>query len=330
MNLTQHHTGTEYIQHLKADDFSLQALKLYQYQYANNSIYQRFCQSLGKTPDKVHSLETIPFLPVSFFKSHAITCAKNIPEQWFESSTTTGTVPSRHYIHDISVYEASLLQGFQEFYGNPENYAILGLLPGYLERPNASLVYMVRRLMELSQHAYNDFYLHDFQKLAAHLQTLEKKQQPVLLIGVTFALLDFADRYSLALPNTIMIETGGMKGRKEEITREEVHTILKSRFEGVQVHSEYGMTEMFSQAYAQQNGIFRPSSTLRVLVSDIHDPLDIQITGTGRLMIMDLANRDSCAFLATDDAGTVFTDHSFTVVGRIDYSELRGCSLMVS
>lgn len=303
-------------------------MALFRLQYAGNHLYRKFCDALKRTPDQVRELTEIPFLPVSFFKTHTVVTGDAVPEQWFESSTTTGTTPSRHYIKDTSLYEASLLQGFQEFYGPPSDYTLLALLPGYLERPGASLVHMAETLMQQGGKPDNGFYLHDQERLFHTLQSLERKAERVLLLGVTFALLDFAAAYPVPLSHTIVMETGGMKGRKKEWTRPQVHEHLKAAWGLREIHAEYGMTEMLSQAYSRGNGIFHPASTLRIFAGDLHDPLDIRESGTGRLHVIDLANRHSCAFIATDDAGTVFSDGSFTVTGRVDHSELRGCSLM--
>jgi hypothetical protein len=307
------------------------ALELFAYQYAGNEVYRRFSNGVGCVPDRVRQISDIPFLPVSFFKTHKVTTA--VPEEkkgatFFESSTTTGSTPSVHYVPDVDLYKASLLQGFHEVYGNPKNYVILALLPSYLERSHASLVFMAQHLIEEGGHTESGFFLDDFASLHALLVKLEGEQRRVLLLGVTFALIDFATLYPTPLSHTIVMETGGMKGRRKELTREEVHELLKQGFGLKEIHSEYGMTEMLSQAYAVKDGVFRPSSTMKVMVGDPSDPLDVQTSGRGLLKIIDFANRDSCAFLATEDLGEVMEDGSFTVTGRADHSALRGCSLM--
>ena len=250
------------------------------------------------------------------------------PELIFESSGTTGDTPSRHYVADASIYEQSLLRGFEAFYGNPANYTILALLPSYLERKNASLVHMATTLMEKSGKPGNGFYINEWEQLHNVIDTLEKRGEKILLLGVTFALLDFATAYPMKLTNTLVMETGGMKGRREELTRTEVHEILKTQWQLSHIHSEYGMTELLSQAYATANGIFKCTNTMRVLIRDSNDPLDVKESGTGALNIIDLANLHSCSFIATEDLGRIAPDGTFEVLGRMDNSALRGCSLM--
>ena len=310
-------------------NFEAIALEVFHYQYYNNPLYREYCDALHINVDEIKLLLQIPFLPVSFFKSHkVVTGDNNKADIVFESSGTTGETPSRHYVQDAHIYEASLLQGFDQFYGNPEDYVILALLPSYLERQNASLVYMAKTLMAKSGHPDNGFYINEWTKLHEVLTRLEAGNQKVLLLGVTFALLDFADAYPMQLNNTIVMETGGMKGRREELTRNEVHAILKKQWQLNEVHSEYGMTELLSQAYATSGGIFKCTDTMRVLVRDINDPLDVMETGNGVLNIIDLANIHSCSFIATEDIGNIAADGSFEVLGRMDHSALRGCSLM--
>lgn len=305
------------------------ALSLFQYQYANNSIYHQYTDALHIAPEKVQSIKQIPFLPITFFKTHKVVSGKEPqPQLVFESSGTTGDIPSRHFVYDADLYSTSLLAGFQQFYGKPQQYAILALLPSYLERKNASLVYMAKTLMEHSGHPACGFYLDDLEKLHTVLQALEAAGQTTLLLGVTFALLDFAASCPMHLKNTIVMETGGMKGRREEWTRQQVHSYLKQQWQLVQVHSEYGMTELLSQAYAKTNGVFSPTRTMQVMVRDINDPLEVMAVGTGCLNIIDLANVHSCSFIATEDIGRVAVDGSFEVLGRIDHAALRGCSLM--
>ena len=306
------------------------ALAVFHYQYENNAIYRQYCMALHTNVASVKKITQIPFLPVSFFKSHKVVSGY-IPDDAlvFESSKTGGDTPSRHYIRDTEVYERSLLNGFKEFYGDPSQYTILALLPSYLERQNASLVYMAKILMEHSGQPDNGFYINEWEQLHSVLLRLEEQGKKVLLIGVTFALLDFADDFPMKLSNTIVMETGGMKGRREELTRTEVHGILKQHWQLNKVHSEYGMTELLSQAYATSDGIFKCTGTMRVLVRDINDPLEINETGNGCLNIVDIANIHSCSFIATEDLGIIHADGGFEVLGRMDHSALRGCSLMV-
>ncbi len=319
------------------NNFEQIALAVFQFQYAHNQIYHAYCNALRVKPETIISLEKIPFLPVSFYKSHTVISLKDTNtspanqinyDLLFESSGTTGEQTSRHYVLDACVYEQSLLQGFEQFYGNPSGYAILALLPSYLERANASLVHMARVLMEKSQHPANGFYINEWEALHETIERLEKESQKVLLLGVTFALLDFAADYPMHLKHTLGMETGGMKGRRKEMTRKEVHDELKNAWHLENIHSEYGMTELLSQAYAKADGLFHCTNTMKVLVRDINDPLEVNKTGNGCLNIIDLANLYSCSFIATEDLGNIYDDGSFEVLGRMDHSILRGCSLM--
>jgi phenylacetate-coenzyme A ligase PaaK-like adenylate-forming protein len=281
--------------------------------------------------DNVDDIRKIPFLPISFFKSHTVLCAPYTTTDTtlvFESSGTTGENNSKHYVADEAVYQKSLLLGFANVYGAPSQYAILALLPSYLERKNASLVYMANELMNASGNKNNGFYINEWEKLNSRLLSLQASGIKTLLIGVTFALLDFAEAYPMALTNTIVMETGGMKGRKKEMTRQEVHNLLKKQWELDAVHSEYGMTELLSQAYAVKDGIYTPSATMKVMVREMNDPLDVAESGNGLLNVIDLANIHSCSFIATDDIATVYSDGTFEVLGRADHTALRGCSLM--
>lgn len=287
-----------------------------------------FCEALHKKPSDVSGVEKLPFLPIGFFKTHKVVSSDFVPEALFESSGTSQTIQSKHYVKSLSLYEDAFTKGFQLQYGPAENYCFLGLLPSYLERNNSSLVYMVQKLMEKSNHPLNGFYLNNFQELFNRLQQLEKDGQPTILIGVTFGLLDFAEQYHLPLNNTIIMETGGMKGRREEMTREEVHQQLKNSFGVETIHSEYGMTELLSQAYSKGSGIFQCPPWMKVLVRDEDDPFHIRTNGKGAINIIDLANVYSTSFIATDDVGEVFEDGSFRVLGRMDNSDIRGCSLL--
>jgi hypothetical protein len=321
--------GSQYIHKINGANFTDIALALFRHQYMENKVYRSYVDALQTDPASVQSLLQIPFLPISFFKTHTIAAVEATPSLTFESSGTTGEIPSRHHVYREALYEASLLRGFREFYGDPAQYALLALLPSYLERKNASLVHMARVLMRESGHADNGFYLNEWRALADKLKQLEAAGQPTLLLGVTFALLDFAEAFPLSLHHTIVMETGGMKGRKEEWTRAQVHAYLQQRWGLAHIHSEYGMTELLSQAYATSAGRFKPSPTMKVLVRDLNDPLETSPAGNGCLNIVDLANVDSCAFIATEDIGTVYEDGSFEVMGRMDHAALRGCSLMV-
>ncbi len=309
--------------------FDAVATNLFSYQYTNNKVYRQWCDTLKIQPSEIKTIESIPFLPIAFFKTHKVICENETFETLFESSGTTQSLKSRHYIKYLDIYMQSFTTCFKLFYGDVKNWCIIALLPSYLQQKNSSLVKMADALIQQSEHAQSGFYLHNYKELHNVLQQLENQQQKTLLIGVTYALLDFAEQFPMQLSYTTIMETGGMKGRRTEITRHEVHDILKKQFHIQQVHSEYGMTELLSQAYAEKNGRFYCPPWMKVFVRDENDPLKINATGKGALNIIDLANIYSCAFIATDDAGEIFEDGSFSVLGRIDNSDLRGCSLMV-
>ncbi|MFY7965868.1 MAG: acyl transferase [Chitinophagaceae bacterium] len=309
---------------------------VFQFQYQNNSVYKQWCDILGTrylkfgTNYQIPNPESpIPFLPISFFKSHVIKTTEFDAEQVFESSGTTKTINSKHFVKDINIYKRSFIKAFELQYGKIEDWCIIGLLPSYLERNNSSLVCMVDELIKLSNHPLSGFYLYDFEKLANNLNTLEVSKQKTLVIGVTFALIDFADSYQMNLNHTIIMETGGMKGRKKEMTRDEVHQILKSNLSVNEVHSEYGMTELLSQAYSKENDRHICPPWMKVMVRDEEDPLLVKPFGKGIINIIDLANIYSCSFIATDDVGEVYEDGSFKIYGRLDNSDLRGCSLLM-
>jgi phenylacetate-coenzyme A ligase PaaK-like adenylate-forming protein len=323
--------SSEYILNAADADFGMAALELFRYQYANNPLYRSYCDLMKVDAQQVKDVCQVPFLPISFFKAQPIVsspAAVHNAVLVFESSGTTGEVPSRHYVHNAKIYEDCLLSGFREFYGSPADYTILALLPSYLERGNASLVYMARTLMGAGATGESGFYINEWDKLAAILHRNEAAGKKTLLLGVTFALLDFAESHPMDLRHTRVMETGGMKGRRVEMTRDEVHAILKQQWQLPVVHSEYGMTELLSQAYSQGEGIFRCSATMQVLVRDINDPLDVRRQGSGAINVVDLANVHSCAFIATEDMGVINADGTFKVLGRLDHSALRGCSLM--
>ena len=316
------------------EQFRKAALDTFHYQYGQNELYRAYVDRLGIVPGKVNSLREIPFLPIRFFKSHRVMTGQFDAELEFESSGTTGMKNSRHFVKDASLYKKSFNEGFRRVYGDPAGYCIIGLLPSYLERGNSSLVYMVDSLIRESGHSRSGFYLHDHDKLHKTLLELEALRQKTILVGVSFALLDFGEKHPLKLEHTIVMETGGMKGRRREMVREEMHTVLKSYFGVNVIHAEYGMTELLSQAYSKGNGIFRCPAWMRVLVRDESDPLTLQpATGSpvsGVANIIDLANIHSCSFIATDDACRLYPDESFEILGRIDNSDLRGCSLLVN
>ena len=309
------------------------ALEIFHFQYRTNKIYQAWVNTLGLHTSSVIRLNQIPFLPINFFKTHQVISTEFEPQAIFESSGTTGMINSKHLVRDLEIYRSSFLNGFRSFYGPPDQYCIVGLLPSYLERKNSSLVMMVNELIEKSGSASSGIYLNNYSKLHDILVETEKNNQPAILIGVTFALLDFAEKFEMNLKNTIVMETGGMKGRREELIRDEVHQILKSRLGLENVHSEYGMTELLSQAYSSGNGLFETPRWMKVMVRDPEDPMHLlSMAGVesikGVLNIIDLANIFSCSFIATDDLGTVHSDGRFSVDGRMDNSDLRGCSLL--
>ncbi len=308
--------------------FDKLAISLFHFQYQNNEIYRQYVDSIRKDISAVNTIEQIPFLPVRLFKTHPITTTKFEPAVIFESSGTTGMVNSRHYVKDTSLYEESFTQGFHRFYDNEEDWCIIGLLPSYLERENSSLVYMVEKLIVKSNNPQSGFYLHNLEVLNNTIATLEVAKQKTLLIGVTYALLDFAERFPQPLQYTIIMETGGMKGRRTEMIREEVHQQIMAAFQLQAVHSEYGMTELLSQAYSKGEGVFECPPWMKVLVRDEEDPGYISREGKGVINVIDLANLYSCAFIATDDVGKIAPNGSFEILGRLDGSDLRGCSLL--
>lgn len=324
---------------VQENSFEQLALSIFHFQYDANTVYKSYVDALGIKPGAIKKIEKIPFLPISFFKTDKIKTGKFNAEEIFESSGTTQSVNSCHHVKDVSIYIESFTKAFENIYGNVAQWCILGLLPSYLEKGNSSLVYMVDNLITKSQHPLSGFYLYDFDNLKETLISLEKGKQKTLLIGVTYALLDFAENFPMKLSHTTIMETGGMKGRRKELTRIEVHEQLKKAFETKEIHSEYGMTELLSQAYAEKEGKFRCPKWMKVLIRDDEDPLTVQRSHygsqdnktkplTGAINIIDLANVYSCSFIATDDVGKLYADDSFEVLGRMDGSDLRGCSLL--
>jgi len=323
----------QYKQKLLSREFNFEdfALWAFHYQYKNNDTYQKFCDYMGAKPKSITQLTDIPFMPISFFKNHLVTCTpQKSAIKTFESSGTTGTQTSKHHIYDLDFYLENAEKLFLEHYSDIKNTVFLFLLPSYLERSNSSLVYMANHFVERANHSHSGFYLDNYQELSKKLKELhENNTQDIFLFGVTFGLLDFAEylnKQKTHFKVTVM-ETGGMKGRRKELTRSEVHEILREPFCSPQVHSEYGMTELLSQCYSYGNGIFKESATLRVLIRELQDPLNIQLNGTGGINLIDLANIDSCCFLATDDQGKKQQDQ-FEILGRVDHSDIRGCNLM--
>ena len=305
--------------------FEKTALKIFRFQYENNSVYRQFCELLKVEKGTVKSVKQIPFLPIQFFKSHRVLSNENPIQETFTSSGTTGMDTSKHLITDISLYEQSYRKGFSEFYGTIEDYVVLALLPSYLERQGSSLIYM-----ELSNNHSSGFYLNNYNELILKLIELDNSGQNVILIGVTYALLDLIELQKFQLKNTIVIETGGMKGKRKEIVREELHKILCHGFGVNSIHSEYGMTELLSQAYSFGNGIFECPNWMNIIIRDTEDAMTYVESGkTGGINVIDLANINSCSFIATQDLGKKYANNTFEVLGRFDNSDIRGCNLMV-
>ncbi|RKS26679.1 acyl-protein synthetase LuxE [Flavobacterium endophyticum] len=306
------------------------ALKVFRFQYENNSVYREFCQFLNVEKQQVKSIEQIPFLPIQFFKSHEVLSSQEKIQETFTSSGTTGMTTSRHLVTDISLYEESYRKGFSQFYGNIENYAVLALLPSYLDREGSSLIYMVDDLIKLSNHPESGFYLNNYDELIQKLLELDAAGENIILIGVTYALLDLIEKQNFQLKNTIIMETGGMKGKRKEMIREELHELLCKGFGVEAIHSEYGMTELLSQAYSLGNGVFECPNWMQILIRDTEDALSYVGNGkTGGINVIDLANINSCSFIATQDLGKKQPNNSFEVLGRFDNSDIRGCNLMV-
>ena len=314
---------------VEAKTFDELALAVFRYQYDNNVVYREFCNLLSKNPASVESPEDIPFLPIELFKTHRIVSGNAPAHKVFRSSGTTGAINSSHYVSDLTCYEESFTRCFNQFFGPAEKYCLLALLPSYLERNDASLVYMIEHLIHQTKHPDSGFFLYNQEDLKNTLVRLDAMGPPVLLIGVTFALLDFVEKYPLRLGHTLIMETGGMKGRRREMIREELHQKLKDGFGTDKIYSEYGMTELMSQAYYLEDKKFHPPHWMRVMICDVNDPLQLVENGlTGSINVIDLANLDSCSFIATADLGKAYPDGTFDVTGRMDQSDIRGCNLM--
>jgi phenylacetate-coenzyme A ligase PaaK-like adenylate-forming protein len=313
------------------DSFADFSLKLFEFQYNNNPVYQEYVDRLGVKGHRIQQPEDIPFLPISAFKHRVVKTFDWNEELIFRSSGTTGMQSSSHYIEDPEFYKDISTSIFKHFYGDPKDYVILGLLPSYKERDNSSLIFMVNNLINLSKSDDSGFYLSNLEELKEKIaRLLKSSEKKILLWGVTYALLELAEKYPMNLKDAIIIETGGMKGRGEEVVREQVHDILKRSFKVEHVHSEYGMTELLSQAYAHKDGLYQYPFWMQVLIREINDPFCICEPGQqGVINIIDLANIHSCAFIATEDLGRVHEDGSFEVLGRLDNSDMRGCNLLL-
>ncbi|HEX7412924.1 MAG TPA: acyl transferase [Bacteroidia bacterium] len=326
---------TEHIFSLQKDneiEFEGIALEVFKLQYAHNKVYKDFTDALAINVDEVNTLHKIPFLPISFFKTHKVITEIIEPNNVvsFCSSGTTQTGTSYHYVNDIALYEKSFMQCFNQFFGRITDYCVLALLPSYLERADSSLVYMAQKLIDKSSNPQSGFYLEDYDALIQTINSLKQQKQKTLLLGVSYALLDLANRNISLSDNFMVMETGGMKGRRKEMLKEELHTILKEKLNINTIYSEYGMTELLSQAYALQNGVFQTPPWMRVLIRDTNDPLSyLPSEKTGGINVIDLANINSCSFIATQDLGKSYPDNSFELMGRFDNSDIRGCNLLV-
>lgn len=312
------------------EQFKKLALEIFKFQAEHCSVYKEYIHHLHINIEAVSAIEQIPFLPISFFKSHSILSNTNPVEITFSSSGTTGMTQSSHHVTNIKLYEQSYLKAFNQFYGNIEDYCFLALLPSYQQRAGSSLIYMVNDLIEKSKHLKSGYFLYNYDELLQTLEELKSKNQKTVLIGVTYALLDFIEQYEIDFPNLIVMETGGMKGKRKEMVREELHEQLTNGFGIKSIHSEYGMTELLSQAYSLGEGIFNCPSWIKVLIRDTNDPLTLIPNGkTGGINVIDLANINSCCFIATQDLGRINPDQSFEVLGRFDNADIRGCNLLV-
>ena len=311
-------------------EFKALSLAVFKHQFKNNKVYRSFCDLLFVHPSSISTIEEIPFLPIQFFKSRKVLSSLDEIQETFTSSGTTGSITSKHFVTNINLYKESYLKGFAHFYGNIEEYTVLALLPNYLQRQGSSLVFMVADLIEKSKKVESGFYLDNIQELANKLLELNRNGQKILLIGVSFALLDLIEMQQFNLKNTIIMETGGMKGRRKELVREELHTILQNGFGVTEIHSEYGMTELLSQGYSKGNGVFKTPPWMKILTRDTEDALSINASGkNGGINVIDLANYNSCSFIATQDLGKVYENETFEIIGRFDNSDIRGCNLMV-
>jgi len=312
------------------EEFNKTCLEVFHFQYQNIAIYQKFVDALGIKKDDIQHYMDIPFLPIEFFKQHALIKNENPVDIVFSSSGTTGNLTSKHFVKEVKLYEQSYQLAFENFYGNANDFCIIALLPNYLEREGSSLIYMIEDLINLSRHPESGFLLYEHQLLFEKLEKLKSAKQKTILIGVTYALLDFIEKYKIDFPELIVMETGGMKGKRKEMIREELHEILCDGFGIKHIHSEYGMTELLSQAYSKGEGVFECPRWMKVLIRDVNDPLTLlENNKTGGINVIDLANLYSCSFIATQDLGKKINENTFEVLGRFDNSDIRGCNLLV-
>lgn len=318
------------IENIQKHNFDEVALEVFQFQATYNPLYKSYLDLISCKPTEISALSQIPFLPIQLFKKYTIQTGKWSAEQVFSSSGTTGQNTSFHHLRSKEWYQKMATKAFQHFYGLPKDYCFLGLLPAYLERQGSSLIYMVQEFIQLSKYNESGFFLYNIESLLEIVEKCQKRQIPTILIGVSFALLDLAEQYAPELEGLIVMETGGMKGRRKELTRKELHGQLQNAFGLDMIHSEYGMTELFSQAYSKGKGIFYPSPTMKILAHEVTDPFAVQKFGkTGVLQVVDLANVDTISFIATEDLTKVYEDGSFEVLGRLDASDIRGCNLLI-
>lgn len=312
------------------ETFDTRTLEIFNFQYTHNKVYRQFCDLLNKTPKEVKQVRDIPFFPIEFFKSHKILSSEAPSEKIFTSSGTTGQNTSKHFVTDLQLYVESFRRGFQKFYGSVEDYAVLALLPSYLEREGSSLIYMVDDLIKKSKNPHSGFYLHDLAALKEKIELIEHQEQKILLIGVSFALLDLVEKFKFNLKHTVIMETGGMKGRRKEMIRAELHQVLMAGFGVEKIHSEYGMTELLSQAYSTGDGIFECPTWMKIIIRDPEDALSLLPEGkSGGINVIDLANINSCSFISTQDLGKDLGGGKVEILGRFDNSDIRGCNLMV-
>ena len=312
-------------------EFNDATISVFKHQATNCDVYRQYISHLRIIPNNICNYTEIPFLPIGFFKSHAVTSSDNPVEITFSSSGTTGQITSKHLVQDLSVYEHSYKKAFELFYGKADDYCILALLPSYLEREGSSLIYMVDDLLKQSTHPKSGYFLHNHAELYQTLEELKSAKQKTLLIGVTYALLDFTEQYQIDFPELIVMETGGMKGKRKEMVRAELHQLLCASFGVNNIHSEYGMTELLSQGYSKGNGIFECPPWMKILLRDTSDPLSILSAThtTGGINVIDLANINSCSFIATQDLGKIHGENRFEIMGRFDNADIRGCNLLV-
>jgi len=321
---------TDFLEIQTEDDFNQHCLETYHFQLQHCQVYRDYVSLIGKEKNQVQHYTDIPFLPIEFFKTQKVLAAGMDPQIVFSSSGTTGMITSKHLVADVGIYERTFRKIFEDFYGPLENIAILALLPSYLERSGSSLIYMIDDLMKQSKQAESNYFLYNHQELYDTLIQLKNKGTKTILFGVTYALLDFIEQYAFEFPELIIMETGGMKGKRKEMVKQEIHQLLEDAFKVNGIHSEYGMTELLSQGYSWGQGIFHLPKWMKVLIRDTNDPLSlISSDSTGGINVIDLANRYSCSFIATQDLGKIYQDGSFEILGRFDQSDIRGCNLLV-